>query len=80
MAPAKIDEACSKAAAGHYQLACAAAWEGKHGCACETGINHPNQVRARISGLRHVLVGIPPAWTVDPVLTCHPGVAAAQVL
>ncbi len=44
VAPAKIDEACSKAAAGHYQLACAAAWEGKHGCACETGINHPNQV------------------------------------
>ncbi|KAI7846146.1 hypothetical protein COHA_000316 [Chlorella ohadii] len=43
VAPAKIDEACSKAAAGHYQLACAAAWEGKHGCACETGINHPNQ-------------------------------------
>lgn len=47
VAPAKIDEACSKAAAGHYQLACAAAWEGKHGCACETGINHPNQARVQ---------------------------------
>jgi len=44
VAPAKIEEAASKAKAGHFQLACAAAWEGKHGCACETGINHPNQV------------------------------------
>lgn len=46
MAPAKIEEACNKAKAGHFQLACAAAWEGKHGCACDTGINHPNQVGA----------------------------------
>ena len=46
VAPAKIEEACSKAKGGHYQLACAAVWEGKHGCACESGINHPNQVRA----------------------------------
>lgn len=52
VAPAKIDEACSKAAAGHYQLACAAAWEGKHGCACETGINHPNQVCVRVGDCR----------------------------
>lgn len=43
VAPAKIEEACNKAKAGHFQLACAAAWEGKHGCACDTGINHPNQ-------------------------------------
>ncbi len=42
--PAKVDEACAKAKAGHFQLACAAVWEGKHGCSCETGINHPNQV------------------------------------
>ncbi|KFM26884.1 putative DNA primase large subunit [Auxenochlorella protothecoides] len=41
--PAKVDEACAKAKAGHFQLACAAVWEGKHGCSCETGINHPNQ-------------------------------------
>ena len=44
MAPAKIDEAVTKARGGHFQLACAAVWEGKHGCMCETGINHPNQV------------------------------------
>ena len=23
-------------------------WEGKHGCMCETGINHPNQVPNRL--------------------------------
>ncbi|KAL4459160.1 hypothetical protein ABPG75_014025 [Micractinium tetrahymenae] len=46
VAPTKIEEACNKAKAGHFQLACAAAWEGKHGCACDTGINHPNQARA----------------------------------
>ena len=39
----KIQEAVKKAAAGHYQLACAATWEGKMGCSCDTGINHPNQ-------------------------------------
>lgn len=39
----KIDEAVKKASAGHYQLACAATWEGKMGCSCESGINHPNQ-------------------------------------
>ncbi|EFN53581.1 hypothetical protein CHLNCDRAFT_8099, partial [Chlorella variabilis] len=43
VSPAKIEEAVGKAAAGHYQLACAAAWEGKHGCSCDSGINHPNQ-------------------------------------
>ena len=48
VAPAKVEEACAKAKAGHFQLACATAWEGKHGCACETGINHPNQVGARV--------------------------------
>lgn len=47
VAPAKIEEACGKAKAGHFQLACAAAWEGKHGCVCESGINHPNQVGGR---------------------------------
>ena len=35
----------AKAQEGHFQLACAAAFEGLHSCACDTGINHPNQVR-----------------------------------
>lgn len=42
-----IDQAVSKAAGGHYQLACATVWEGAHGgCSCDTGINHPNQYYA----------------------------------
>ncbi|KDD74000.1 DNA primase, partial [Helicosporidium sp. ATCC 50920] len=40
---AATDEAVAKASAGHFQLACAAAWKGKHGSCCESGINHPNQ-------------------------------------
>lgn len=41
---AKVEEAVTKAKGGHYQLACASAWEGAHGgCECEAGINHPNQ-------------------------------------
>lgn len=44
VSPEKIEEAVMKAKGGHYQLACASAWEGAHsGCECETGINHPNQ-------------------------------------
>ena len=43
IAPVKAEEAVGKAKAGHYQLACAAVWEGKMGCSCDTGINHPNQ-------------------------------------
>ena len=43
VAPVKAEEAVGKAKAGHYQLACAAVWEGKMGCSCDTGINHPNQ-------------------------------------
>ena len=42
--PLQIQAAVSKAKGGHFQLACAAAWEGAHGCECVTGINHPNQV------------------------------------
>lgn len=38
-----VSEAAAKAKAGHFQLACAAAWEGQHSCSCDTGINHPNQ-------------------------------------
>lgn len=33
--------------AGHFQLACGMAFQGVHGCACDTGINHPNQVQLR---------------------------------
>ncbi len=41
-----VQEALGKARAGHFQLACTAAWEGVHKCMCDTGINHPNQVCA----------------------------------
>ena len=43
--PAAAQQAAAKARGGHFQLACMAAWEGAHGCACDTGVNHPNQVR-----------------------------------
>ena len=39
----KLEEAVTKAKGGHYQLACGAVWEGKMGCSCDTGVNHPNQ-------------------------------------
>lgn len=58
VSPAKIEEAVGKAAAGHYQLACAAAWEGKHGCSCDSGINHPNQV-----GWRRVVAWVGRCWS-----------------
>jgi len=42
---ARIDEAMQKKSAGHFQLACACAFEGLHGGATnEAGINHPAQV------------------------------------
>jgi Eukaryotic and archaeal DNA primase, large subunit len=41
---AAAEEVVAKAKAGHYQLACAMAFEATHGCECDTGINHPNQV------------------------------------
>jgi DNA primase large subunit len=44
IAPRAVADVVAKARAGHYQLACALAWEGVHGAACDTGINHPNQV------------------------------------
>ena len=40
----KVEEAMNRAKGGHFQLACASAWEGVHRCHCDTGINHPNQV------------------------------------
>ena len=42
--PQAVRAAVNKAQGNHYQLACATAWEGAHGCECVTGINHPNQV------------------------------------
>jgi len=39
----KIEAAVAKARAKHYQLACAAAFEGVSGCACDVGVNHPTQ-------------------------------------
>ena len=47
--PQKVHDAVGKMQGGHYQLACAAAWEGAHSCECVTGINHPNQVWAMIA-------------------------------
>ena len=44
LAPSAVQEAVTKARGGHFQLACAAAFEGVHKCDCDTGINHPNQV------------------------------------
>ena len=43
--PQAIHAAVTKVQGKHHQLACAATWEGAHGCECVTGINHPNQVR-----------------------------------
>ena len=48
--PRAADEAGARARAGHFQLACALAFEGAHGCACDTGINHPNQARCHMDG------------------------------
>jgi hypothetical protein len=41
--PRAIDTVMEKKQAHHYQLACASTFEGSHGCACDIGINHPNQ-------------------------------------
>lgn len=40
--PKTIDEVMEKTRGRHYQLACAATFEGSHNCQCD-GINHPNQ-------------------------------------
>lgn len=55
--PLKIDQAVSKAKAGHYQLACATMWEGMHGCSCDSGINHPNQYYDESRKQRGVVTG-----------------------
>lgn len=46
-----------KAKAGHYQIACGLAFEGFHGCSCDSGINHPNQVQYIVSS--HALQVLP---------------------
>lgn len=40
--PKSIDAVMEKTRARHYQLACAATFEGAHSCQCD-GVNHPNQ-------------------------------------
>ncbi len=40
----KVEEAVSKARAGHYQIACACAFEGIHKTDMDVGINHPTGV------------------------------------
>ncbi len=50
--PAKVEEAVNRAKGGHYQLACASAWEGAHRCPCDTGINHPNQVHCWVQTMQ----------------------------
>ena len=56
LAPSAVSEVVNKAKGGHYQLACAAAFEGAHRCDCDTGINHPNQVMpARAASCRLTL-------------------------
>lgn len=37
------DKVVEKAKSGHYQIACGMTFEGKFGCACDEGIQHPNQ-------------------------------------
>ena len=44
--PAKMEEAVAKARGRHYQLACAAAFEGLHGAPHDTGINRPSDYYA----------------------------------
>lgn len=40
--PSKVDEVVGKAKGGHYQIACACAFEGTHNNApLDSGINHP---------------------------------------
>lgn len=34
---------CPQKRNNHFQLACQTAFEGAHSCACDAGINHPNQ-------------------------------------
>ncbi len=42
-----VRDAVAKSKGKHYQLACMAVFEGQHTCICDSGINHPNQVRAQ---------------------------------
>mmetsp|Transcript_27730 Transcript_27730/g.60595 ORF Transcript_27730/g.60595 Transcript_27730/m.60595 type:complete len:507 (-) Transcript_27730:294-1814(-) len=58
LAPKVVTEVMQKKQAHHYQLACAATFEGAHGCACESGVNHPNQY---FEASRQALTGTAPA-------------------
>mmetsp|Transcript_42129 Transcript_42129/g.134699 ORF Transcript_42129/g.134699 Transcript_42129/m.134699 type:complete len:476 (-) Transcript_42129:1566-2993(-) len=40
---AVVSDVMDKVANQHYQLACGSVFEGAHGCACDSGINHPNE-------------------------------------
>lgn len=39
----RVDSILDKVKNKHFQLACQETFEGVHGCACMTGVNHPNQ-------------------------------------
>ena len=44
LSPAAVSDVLDKVRGKHYQLACGAAFAGAHGgCACDAGIQHPNQ-------------------------------------
>eukprot|EP00850_Spirogloea_muscicola_P007414 SM000037S13549 [mRNA] locus=s37:576175:577456:- [translate_table: standard] len=49
------EEALAKVRGHHYQLACAAAFEGVHGALADAGINHPNQYFDQSRKLRQPL-------------------------
>lgn len=80
ISPNYISEAVKKASAGHYQLACGATFEGKHGgCACDEGIQHPNQYFEESRKLEKESAGAasPPPATSTPA-TPASSVAATQ--
>lgn len=64
--PSFADDAVRKAKGGHYQLACGAAFEGSHGCACDEGIQHPNQA---------LLPAAPPVSSLVPIRLSYSHVA-----
>lgn len=85
--PEKVRAAVNKMQGNHYQLACATAWEGAHGCECVTGINHPNQYYTESRKMRDAQMGTNEEATdlaaaqlkSVPVQTVSDGPAAAAV-
>jgi hypothetical protein len=61
---------CVQKRNNHYQLACQAAFEGAHGCSCDSGINHPNQYfeesRKAIDGDAPVATPVTPGLEANP--------------